>query len=174
MLEPQAEFEVEFYELWCSKVRVRARSRAEAIMKALDGDGDPVDNSSEYIETAEDYGMPTDENRELAEELRQQGFDVECSHISGIRGIERTYENDDDDFIDDDDDTVVDATYVSIFDDDIMVESPCKYNAETKQVFAIQDGNTDVADNADAMTDEYVVLPNRVELREEDGVHFNY
>lgn len=169
--KPEAEFEIELLEIHISKIRVKASSKAEAILKAVDSDGEFVDGGTEYLEPAEERGMPIENNQELAEQLRQLGFDVEEGYIPTIRSIERTYDDDDED---EDDDCVLNVLYVSVFDDEISVTSPCKYNVRTKTAFAIQDGNIDVADNANAMTDEYVRLEDGTELRADDGVKFNY
>lgn len=67
------------------------------------------------------------------------------------------------------------ATYVSVFDDNIVCESSCDYDNETQTVSNINDApNADEAENADCLTDEYVVLPDGTKLRETDGVTFDY
>jgi hypothetical protein len=49
---------------------------------------EPVDGGLEYIEIAEDFGMPTDEYRELADELR--GLSVRVGEvIPSIRSVEQ-------------------------------------------------------------------------------------
>lgn len=83
----EREFEVEQYELHSVKYRVRAKDEASAIKKVLDGEAEVIDNSMEYIETAEDVGMPSDENRNLAEALEVMGVDCE-DIIPSIRSIE--------------------------------------------------------------------------------------
>lgn len=82
-------FEIEQYELHTMKYRVEADSEAEAITKLFDGDGEPVDNSLEYIEVAEDFGMPVEQNLVLANELREVGVTVGEHVISSIRSIEQ-------------------------------------------------------------------------------------
>ena len=81
-------FQIEQYELHTAKYRVEATSEAEAIAKLFDGEGEPVDNSLEYIEVAEDYGLPVDEFPELAEALHKQGVRVDDAIIESIRSIE--------------------------------------------------------------------------------------
>ena len=81
-------YEIEQYELHTQTYRVEANSRAEAIVKLLDGEADPVDNSLEYIEVADDFGMSVDENRELADELSKLGVPVGDCVIPSIRQIE--------------------------------------------------------------------------------------
>lgn len=80
-------FEIEQYEICVTKYRVEASSEAEAIAKLFDGGADAVDNSHEYIEVAEDCGLPADEHRELAAVLRSLGVPVD-EIISSIRSIE--------------------------------------------------------------------------------------
>jgi hypothetical protein len=81
-------YEVEQYEIYISKYRVEAKSEAEAIQKLFEGENQPVDDSLEYVETAEDIGLPVDENRDLAEELRALGVPVGHDVIPSIRSIE--------------------------------------------------------------------------------------
>lgn len=81
-------YEIEQYELHTQTYRVKAASEAEAIVKVLDGEADPVDNTLEYVEVAEDFGMPVDDNRGLAESLRLLGVPVDECVIPSIRSIE--------------------------------------------------------------------------------------
>ena len=80
-------FEIEQYELHAMKYRVEADTRAEAIAKLLAGEADPVEQSQDFIEVADDYGLSSDEHRELAEALRKQGIPVD-DVIPSIRCIE--------------------------------------------------------------------------------------
>ena len=81
-------YEIEQYELHTTTFRVEAKSEAEAIVKLLDGEAEVVDNSQEYIEVAEDFGLPVDEHRDLADELRDLGVPVGEQVISSIRSIQ--------------------------------------------------------------------------------------
>jgi len=81
-------FEIEQYEIYVSKYRVEANSAADAIQKLFDGENEPVDDSLEYVETAEDIGLPVEENRELADELRALGVSVGDDVIPSIRSIQ--------------------------------------------------------------------------------------
>jgi len=81
-------YEIEQYELHTMKYRVEANSEAEAITKLLNGEADAVEGSLEFIEVAEDLGLPTDEYRDLAETLRALDVSVE-DVIPSIRGIEK-------------------------------------------------------------------------------------
>ena len=71
---------------------------------------------------------------------------------------------------------MIKAKYVSVFDDSIQCESNCDYDPDTKTVTNIKKAsNAKDADRADALTDEYVILPDGKKLNEEDdGVTFIY
>jgi DNA-binding Lrp family transcriptional regulator len=83
-------FEIEQYEVHTQTYRVEADNEADAIVKLLDGEGEPVDGSLDYIEIAEDLGLPVDECRELADQLRDLGVPVGEHVIPSIRAIVRT------------------------------------------------------------------------------------
>ena len=80
-------FEIEQYELHAMKYRVEAADEAEAIAKLFAGEGEAVDDSQDFIEVADDYGLPVEEHPELAEALRKRGITVE-NVIPSIRNIE--------------------------------------------------------------------------------------
>jgi hypothetical protein len=82
-------FEIEQYELHAMKYRVEAANEAEAIRRLFDGEAEPVEQSQDYIEVAEDFGLPVDEYRELADELRALGVAVGEAVIPSIRNIEQ-------------------------------------------------------------------------------------
>jgi hypothetical protein len=81
-------YEIEQYEICLTKYRVEGSSEAEAIAMLLDGEADAIDNSHEYVEIAEDCGLPADEHPELAAELRALGVPVH-EIIPSIRTIEQ-------------------------------------------------------------------------------------
>ena len=81
-------YEIEQYELHTMKYRVEATTEAEAIAKLFQGEAEPVCQGMEYIEVAEDFGLPTDEYPELAEALRKLGVSVGDTVIPSIRSIE--------------------------------------------------------------------------------------
>jgi hypothetical protein len=81
-------FEIEQYELHSIKYRVEATSEAEAIVKLLGGEAEPVEQSQDFIEVADDYGMATREHQELVRALRKLGVTV-GKVIPSIRGIEK-------------------------------------------------------------------------------------
>jgi hypothetical protein len=64
-------YRIEQYELHAMKYRVKAASEADAIRKLFDGEAEPVGQSQDFIEVADDYGLPTAEHRELADALRK-------------------------------------------------------------------------------------------------------
>jgi hypothetical protein len=72
-------FELEQYEICVTKYRVEASSEAEAIAKLFDGGAEAVDDCHEYIEIAEDCGLPADEHQELVE------GDSECQSMKSFR-----------------------------------------------------------------------------------------
>jgi len=80
-------FEIEQYEVHAQKYQVEADSEADAIVRLLDGAAEPVDDSLDYIEVAEDFGLSVDECRELAERLRELGVPVGQHVIPSIRSI---------------------------------------------------------------------------------------
>jgi hypothetical protein len=81
-------FEIEQYELHTQKYRVEAATEADAIAKLFNGDAHAMDDSLEYIEVAEDVGIPVDDYRDLAVEVRKRGFVVGNDVIPSIRSIE--------------------------------------------------------------------------------------
>jgi hypothetical protein len=85
--KPMPTYEIEQFEIHSMKYTVEADSEADAIAKVLNGTAMPVDNSLEYIEVAEDFGLPAEEYRELAEALRDQGVQID-EVIPSIRSIE--------------------------------------------------------------------------------------
>jgi hypothetical protein len=70
-------FEIKQYELHAMKYRVEAASEAEAIAKLFAGEAEPVEQSQDMIEVADDYGLPADGHRELADALRDLGVAVD-------------------------------------------------------------------------------------------------
>ena len=81
-------FQIEQYELHVIKYRVTARTEAQASVKVLNDEAEPVDGSLEFVEIAEDFGMPAEENRELADQLRSLDVQVD-DVIPSIRSVER-------------------------------------------------------------------------------------
>lgn len=82
-------FRIEQYEIHTMAYEVEAATEADGVCKVLNGMAIPVDDSQEYIEVADDYGLPADKHRELADELRSLGVSVGEVVIPSIRSIER-------------------------------------------------------------------------------------
>ena len=80
-------YEIEQYELHTQKYRIEASSQAEAIAMLFQGNADPVEGTLEYIEVLDEFGIPIEERRDLAEELQQIGVTVSYA-IPSIRSIE--------------------------------------------------------------------------------------
>ena len=87
------EYRIEQYEVHGQQYRVEADNVADAITKLLDGEADPVDDSLEYIEICEDRGLPADEHRELADQLRSLGVPVDDHVIPSIRTVVQVEES---------------------------------------------------------------------------------
>jgi hypothetical protein len=81
-------FEIEQYEIHAMKYRVEAGSPAEAIARLFDGAAEPVCASQDYIEVADERGLPVPEHPELAEQLRALGVPVGENVIPSVRSIE--------------------------------------------------------------------------------------
>jgi hypothetical protein len=79
-------YQIEQYELHTQKYNVQAKSEAEAIAKLLNGEAEAVEGSLEFIEVAEDMGLPADKYLDLADAL--QKLDVSVNEvIPSIRSI---------------------------------------------------------------------------------------
>lgn len=83
-------FEIEQYELHVQKYRVEADDEADAIAKLYQGEADAIDNSLEFIETAEDHGLSVFSEEDLAAKLWDRGvIDSSDTVIPSIRNIEQ-------------------------------------------------------------------------------------
>jgi type III secretion system FlhB-like substrate exporter len=82
-------FRIEQYELHAYEYEIEAEDEAHAIQMLFDGAAEPTGNPPEYIETAEDYGLPVEQNQELADQLRDLGIHVGEAVIPSIRSIVR-------------------------------------------------------------------------------------
>ncbi|MGD0899742.1 MAG: hypothetical protein ABR915_18065 [Thermoguttaceae bacterium] len=80
-------YQIEQYELHVRAYRVEANSEAEAIAKLYEGECEQLDEP-DCLEVANDYGLPADEHRELADALRDLGVKVD-EVIPSIRSIEK-------------------------------------------------------------------------------------
>jgi hypothetical protein len=92
--KPMPTFEIEQYELHAQKYLIEANSEAQAIFKLFNNEADPVDDGLEYVEICEDRGLPADDHRQLADELRTLRISVDGVVIPSIRSIERIESSD--------------------------------------------------------------------------------
>ena len=84
-------FEIEEYELHTSKHRVKADTIEDAIKMHRRQESDMVNDSLEYVEIPEDYGMSTDKMVDAGidiELLEDEDFDM----LAGIRDIREVKE----------------------------------------------------------------------------------
>lgn len=79
-------FQVEQYEVHSMTYQIEADDVAQAIVKLFDGEGEPVANSLEYVEIADERGLWSDEHPKLAEQLRSHGLPVD-QVIPTIRSV---------------------------------------------------------------------------------------
>ena len=82
-------YEIEQYEVHTQQYRVEANSEAEAIKMLFDGEVEIVEYGSDFVEVCDELGLPADEHRELADQLRVLGVSVGEDVIPSIRSIER-------------------------------------------------------------------------------------
>jgi hypothetical protein len=80
-------YEIEQFEMHTQKYRVEADSEAQAIKRLFAGEADVVDGSLEFIQVADDCGLPVDEYRDLADALDALGESVDDDVIPSIRCI---------------------------------------------------------------------------------------
>jgi hypothetical protein len=80
-------YEFEQYQIHSVTYRVIADSPADAIAQLLDCEAEPVGGSMEFIEIAEDVGLPIDECDDLGNELRKLGVPLGEQFIPSIRSI---------------------------------------------------------------------------------------
>jgi type III secretion system FlhB-like substrate exporter len=81
-------FQIEQYELHVIKYKVKAKDEAQAIAKVLGGLAEPEEGSLEYVEVAEDFGLPADEDQQLVRQLRKLGVQVD-EVVPSIRSVEQ-------------------------------------------------------------------------------------
>jgi hypothetical protein len=81
-------YEIEQYELHTVRHRVRAASKAEAVQFVLSGRAFSLEETLEFIEVADRYGLPAEEHSELCAELRAIGVRCIRDVIPSIREIE--------------------------------------------------------------------------------------
>ena len=67
-------FEVEQYELHVMTYNVEADNPAEAVVRLLQGHGEPLSDTLEFIEPCHNLGMTADSVPDIAARLRQAGI----------------------------------------------------------------------------------------------------
>jgi flagellin-specific chaperone FliS len=82
-------YEIQQYELHIMRYRVEAASEAEAIALLFHGEAEPVNQSQEFIQVANELGLPVDQHRDLAQALRKLGVSVDGAVIPSIRSIKQ-------------------------------------------------------------------------------------
>ncbi len=84
-------YEIERYELHAMRYRVESATPAEAVVKLFASEAEPVEQSQDFIDVAEDFGLPAAEHRGLADDLRTLGVSVGKA-IPSIRSCEQVGE----------------------------------------------------------------------------------
>jgi hypothetical protein len=79
-------YEIDQYELHVLRHRIEADSEADAVVKLLQGEGEPI--SFEFVGIANDYGTSLSENPDLTSELFDRGvIDSNDLIIPSIRSV---------------------------------------------------------------------------------------
>lgn len=81
-----AVYYIDVYELWTSRCVTEADNAADALSNYYEGNYDIEDNSSEFVEAAEDYGIQVSDipEKQVREELIAGGFH---GVLTGIRDL---------------------------------------------------------------------------------------
>lgn len=82
-----AVFQIEQYELPTQTYVAEADNEAEAISKLLNGEGEPLDGTLEFIQITEDRGLRLSSLGELSDELRAGNIPVCDGFVPSIRAI---------------------------------------------------------------------------------------
>jgi len=81
-------YELEQYELHVMKYRVTADDEADAIAKLFRGEGEPVEDSLDFVEVANDLGLSLTESPDLACRLFERGIiDGNDQIVPSIRSV---------------------------------------------------------------------------------------
>ena len=86
-------FEIEQFEMHTQMYRVEADSEAHAIQRLFADEAEVVEGSLEFIEVANDFGLPVDDFRDLAEALRALGETVDDDVIPSVRSIAQVHKS---------------------------------------------------------------------------------
>jgi len=87
-----ATFEIEQYELHVMTYRVEADTPGEAVVKLLQGHGEPLDDTLEFIEVCHDKGIAADSAPDLATHLRQAGIELGGGVVPLIPTVRECYQ----------------------------------------------------------------------------------
>lgn len=82
----QQTYVIEAYELWAQRYRVKARSPEDALRKFYKGSAAAVDDTAEYLELAEEYGLSPDQLQERGLNLGRLPGNVDA-WLPGVRDI---------------------------------------------------------------------------------------
>lgn len=86
-------FEIEQYEVYVLRYRIKADSEVDAIARLFQGDGDPIDGSLTFVNIADEYGMGLGEDPDLASQLFDRGAiasgDSIIPSIRSVRQVEQ-------------------------------------------------------------------------------------
>ena len=81
-------FLVDQYELHIATYRVISESAAGAIAKVLAGEAELPENSTEFVDVCEDFGMPIEGNEAIAKELEEMNVVEAPVVIPSIRSVQ--------------------------------------------------------------------------------------
>jgi hypothetical protein len=87
-----ATFEIEQYELHAMTYRVKADTLGEAVVKLLQGHGEPLDDTLDFIQVCTDKGMTADSVPDIATHLAQAGIDLGGLAVPVIPSIREAYQ----------------------------------------------------------------------------------
>jgi len=87
-----AVFEIEQYELHVMTYRVEADNHREAVVKLLQGHGEPLDDTLDFVEVCYDKGMTADSVPDIATHLRQAGIELGGVLVPVIPSVRECYQ----------------------------------------------------------------------------------
>jgi hypothetical protein len=90
---PKRKFIISVYELHYSDYRVEADDAADAVEKINDGQGELIDNSIEYVETADEYGIShASLEEDQLDSFIERGLLSDDGFVHGIASIKEVTE----------------------------------------------------------------------------------
>jgi hypothetical protein len=85
-------YELERYELYVKRYHVHSDSELDAVLRLYHGEAEPVDGPMEFVEVANNDGLPVAEALDLAAQLLEVGaienFDIVIPSIRSIREVQ--------------------------------------------------------------------------------------